>query len=340
MKTEGYVGIFDPDEFYRGCLLKGLMEKETGTIQFVEFTKLESIISFVKTKRLSMLIINEMAVNTPVMEADIGRLIYLTEEKTEETNDEEGCIRIFKYQPVKEISRRIQKQYELLVYGGEGAPKAYRQKDSCLILGVYSPVKRCLKTSFALAAARIMGESKRTLLLCFEEYSAIMKMMDLSGEGQSGLADAMYQYRQGGLSGLDASIIRSSHGFDFIPPVKNPEDLREMTDEVFFGFVNYFAQIYDCIILDYGDCMSGLVRRLKLCSKVFMPLRSDWISEEKADAFRRYIGREFPGIAALIDEVSPPYQHVGSGPGKKGAGNFSRLVSGEFYDYVRSRLRM
>lgn len=42
---------------------------------------------------------------------------------------------------------------------------------SGLVMGVYSPVGRCGKTSFALALAHMLGKSQAVLFISLEEYS-------------------------------------------------------------------------------------------------------------------------------------------------------------------------
>ena len=47
---------------------------------------------------------------------------------------------------------------------------------SGLVMGVYSPVGRCGKTSFALALAHMLGKSQAVLFISLEEYSGFSKL--------------------------------------------------------------------------------------------------------------------------------------------------------------------
>ncbi|MDQ9824849.1 hypothetical protein RFZ44_16190, partial [Acinetobacter sp. 163] len=50
-------------------------------------------------------------------------------------------------------------------------------KKTTEILGVYSPVGRCLKTSFALALGQILARERAVLYLNLEEYSGFEELI-------------------------------------------------------------------------------------------------------------------------------------------------------------------
>lgn len=340
---EGYVGIFDEDPEYRGCLMRGLMSKNLLQMPMVEFTKLDSILAFAREKRLELLVISDLALTQAVLEADIKRIVLLTEEPVLENAlaaDQRPLGHIFKYQPISEIAGALLRQYRLTA-SGTIAVQTYQRMVQTAVYGIYSPVKRCLKSSFAIALAQLLGEQQSTLLLSFEANSALLSMLDLSETlCEANLSDALYYYLQGTLSEHKAELVSACHSFDFIPPVKNPEDLEGLPAEDVTGFIQYFAQecSYSCVVIDFGDALSGINQILSCCSRVFMPVKTDWISEKKKEHYLNYVERTDQTLLSRFQEVRPPYHHIGREGKGRMSGNFGWLVSGEFYDYVRQCL--
>lgn len=337
---EGYAGIFDMDVEYRSCLMRGLMEKNALPLPLVEFTRLDSILTFAREKRLELLLISETALTQEVLDAEIGRMILLTEEPVQEDMKGAGQVpaHIFKYQPLQAIAGAIQCQYSFTQPCAAAVCLYRRQAD---VYGIYSPVKRCLKSSFAVALAQLLGEQQRTLLLSFEANSALLSMLDLSEAACAvNLSDALYYYLQGTLPAHKAGLVGTCHSFDFIAPAKNPEDLEGMRAEDAAGFIRYFAQEcgYSCIVIDFGDALTGISRILPCCDRIFMPIKADWISEKKKSCYLDYIQKKNPELCARFEEVRPPYHHIGTEGRGRLSGKFRELVSGEFYDYVRQCL--
>lgn len=340
---EGYVGIFDTDSEYRGCLMRGLLNKEELRMPMVEFTKSDSILIFAGAKRLELLVISDMALTEEILNADIGRVVLLTEEPEREPEQVSGtksfgCI--FKYQPISKIAEEVLRQYPPAIVSA-AAVQLYPFSEKTLIYGVYSPVRRCLKSSFAIALAQLMGERQTTLLLSFEAHSALPEMLDIPETAcQGNLSDALYYYLQGTLEGHEEELIRACHSFDFISPVKNPEDLESLRPEEVIGFIRYFTQErhYGCVVIDFGDVLSGINRILSCCSRIFMPVKTDWISEKKKEHYLAYVRKTDQAVLSHLEEVRPPYYHIDKKSRGRVSGNFEGLVSGEFYDYVRQCL--
>ena len=57
------------------------------------------------------------------------------------------------------------------------------------VLGVYSPVGRCLKTSFALTMGKLLAQEERVLYLNLEEFSGLSVLM--KEEYKSDLSDLL-----------------------------------------------------------------------------------------------------------------------------------------------------
>ena len=68
-------------------------------------------------------------------------------------------------------------------------------KKTTEILGVFSPLGRCLKTSFALTLGQILAKDKAVLYLNMEEYSGFEELL---GKGFAhNLSDLLYYVQTG-----------------------------------------------------------------------------------------------------------------------------------------------
>lgn len=103
-----------------------------------------------------------------------------------------------------------------------------------LIMGIYSPIGRCGKTSFSLTLAHMLGKSQGVLFISLEEYSGFSKLV--CGGYEQDLSDVFYLYRQGDFNWLKLKSLILSHGnVDYIPPAAYGEDLDQAQPEEIAG---------------------------------------------------------------------------------------------------------
>ena len=77
-----------------------------------------------------------------------------------------------------------------LVWEGPGSCRRCPGRGAGEGLGVYSPVGRCLKTSFALTMGKLLAQEERVLYLNLEEFSGLSVLM--KEEYKSDLSDLLY----------------------------------------------------------------------------------------------------------------------------------------------------
>lgn len=112
------------------------------------------------------------------------------------------------------------------------APKKDSGRSDCCIkktteiIGIFSPLGRCLKTSFALTLGQILAKERAVLYLNMEEYSGFEELM---GKGFAhNLSDLLYYVRQDNQNLLYKmnSMIQTINNLDYVPPVQMPADIR------------------------------------------------------------------------------------------------------------------
>lgn len=162
------------------------------------------------------------------------------------------------------------------------------------IIGVYSPVKRCGKTALSMELAGNLAKNGKILLINMEEYSAWRRY---DGENKEyDLADLLFFYMQNSWSfelKLKA-VLQNMSGFDYIPPMENGDELRNITTEQWKGLILEICKVsdYKIIILDLSDIISNILRLLDMCDFIIMPYMRDEISMHKAAEFEKILKKE------------------------------------------------
>ncbi len=127
-----------------------------------------------------------------------------------------------------------------------------------------------------------------------EEYSAWRRY---DGENKEyDLADLLFFYMQNSWSfelKLKA-VLQNMSGFDYIPPMENGDELRNITTEQWKGLILEICKVsdYKIIILDLSDIISNILRLLDMCDFIIMPYMRDEISMHKAAEFEKILKKE------------------------------------------------
>ena len=107
------------------------------------------------------------------------------------------------------------------------------------------------------------------------------------------------------------------------------------------GVISLLQQIidysnYDVVILDLSDSVSQLYKVLEQCTRIYMPIRADPVSQAKIHQFEHTLQVwEKQMVLDRIRKIKLPY-HRSS---KTGIGYMDDLVWSELGDYVREMLR-
>ena len=242
----------------------------------------------------------------------------------------------------KAMCRQVHVVREVMAcYGAEKAvaPAVFPVlKKTTEIYAVYSPLGRCLKTSFALTLGQILAKERAVLYLNLEEYSGFEEML---GKGfAQNLSDLLYFVRQenGNLIYKMNSMVQTINNLDFIPPVRTPEDIRGTAWEDWEKLIQEIVlhSNYEFVILDIGGAVDGTFQVLDMCRRIYMPVLSDPVSISKIAQFENLIRIwDYPQILTRTVKVRPPFHGGNVAPENYIEG----LLWSELGDYVREILR-
>lgn len=326
--------VCDLEEEYARNFMEYLNQKKNLPFEVQAFTSVESLLAYGRENHIELLLISAQAMCKEVEELSTGKTMILTEgTKPEELDAYAG---VYKYQASSDIVREVMACYgESRVLLPQQIPAL---KKTTKILGVYSPIGRCLQTFFALTLGQILGREKSVLYVNMEEYAGFEEL--LNRKFSRTLSDLLYFGKQENANIMVqlSGTVQSMGRLDFIPPVQFPEDIRETSFEEWEILLREIIlhSSYEVIILDIGNVISDIFQLLDMCSQVYMPVRADVMSRCKIEQFENLLKlRDYGQILAKTVKMR---LHLKTGE-LKGTTFMEQLVWSELGDYIREMIR-
>jgi len=324
--------VCDLEVEYASQLSEFLSIKRNVPFEVYAFTIMDRFIEFAKKSKVEVLLISKEALDnldSVVKEMDVKEIFILNEDG--DIAQVDGYKSIYKYQNTENILREVMTYYadSEIKIGGR-----VQVVEDIEMIAVYSPVKRSLKTSFAMTLGQILSESRRVLYINLEDYSGFNQLMKMTY--MTDMSDLLYYISQGKPNFIwkMSSIVQSIGGLDYIPPAISPMDLRNITiDEWLLFFRELKKCEYETVILDIGDSINGVYDILRMCKKIYMPTRDDSVSFAKMEQYEALMKiMEYEDVLKKTKKLSFSYF--------KGIdGSFDRLVYSELGAYTRSILK-
>ena len=325
--------VCDLEADYARNFMDYLNRKNNIPFEIQAFTTVEGLLAYGKTTHIELLLISGKAMCKEVRDMDIGKIVILSEGVYPPELDRYPSV--YKYQSSAEVIREV-----MACYGEERAVVPVQfpvLKKTTEILGVYSPLGRCLKTSFALTLAQILAKERAVLYLNLEEYAGFEELM--GKEFSYNLGDLLYYVRQKSQNLIHRmnGMVQTVNNLDFVPPVRIPADIHATAWEDWEYLLNELVMHsnYQTVGLDMGGGIDSLFQLLDRCKQIYMPVLKDTISVCKLTQFENLLQEwDFSQILAKTTKVHLPF-HVGQLP----AQNYvEQLVWSELGDHVRKLL--
>lgn len=308
--------------------------KKNIPFEIQAFTSVENLIAYGKQTHIELLLISGRAMCREVRDLDIGKIIILSEGVHPPELDQYPSV--YKYQSSSDVLREV-----MACYGAEKKTVADQiavLKKTTEIIGIFSPLGRCLKTSFALTLGQILAKERAVLYLNMEEYSGFEELM---GKGFAhNLSDLLYYVRQDNQNLLYKmnSMIQTINNLDYVPPVQMPADIRTTAwqdwERLFQMLI--LDSSYEVIVLDIGCGIDENFQLLDMCKKIYMPVLSDAVSRCKIAQFENLVRIwDYPQILEKTEKINPPF-HMAT---CLSPAYVEQLMWSELGDYVRNLLR-
>ena len=331
MKKEIFA-VCDPEAEYAGRLADFLNTRQGASFEIQAFTSVNNICEFAGKKHITLLLIASQLMCERVRELSIDKIMILSEgEVLEELT---GYPAVYKYQASDSLIGEVMERYAADPVGSPSQVLKSRMR----VIGVYSPVRRVLKTSFALTLGQVLARNRGVLYLNLEPWSGFERLM--KREFTQDLSDLMYFVSRGG-EGLVyklQSLVQSFENLDYLPPFLSPEDLKNVSCQdwqtLLEAIEGYSA--YDTVILDMDESADGFLSLLGRCHVVYMPVKEDNISAAKLHQFDKVLSLSgCEDLSGRIRKIKLPF-HSSFGTGER---YVEQLIWGELGDYVRKLVR-
>ena len=199
------------------------------------------------------------------------------------------------------------------------------------IIGIYTPIGRCLQTTFSLTLGQMLAKQYKTLYLNFEIYSGLGRM--LSRSFNSDISDLMYYFTcsREKLAYRMESMVETVNGLDFIPPVEIHQSLAGIRGS---QWLDLFQEIeknseYEFLILDLTDGIMDLWDVLRNCNYIYTIYREDGIAMAKLEQYEKALeSLDYSDIAAKASKWKLPVF-------KQLPLRFEELTYGELAGYIK-----
>lgn len=192
---------------------------------------------------------------------------------------------LYKYQSGENILGSIIKECAELFDGG-GIVRGGAGKGKSKIIGVFSPVHRIGKTTYALGLGEKLAESENVLYLNLEVFAGLGGRFEHGGQT---LSDVLYYARQekGNLGLLLTTLVRHRGNLDYIQPIPVSEDMKEIRGAEWKALLDKILEqsIYETLVLDISDGIPELGALLGCCTEIHMPVLEDEYSKAKLMQF-------------------------------------------------------
>ncbi|MBQ9142119.1 MAG: hypothetical protein IJX63_10060 [Lachnospiraceae bacterium] len=277
--------LCDPEEDYAQHMADFLRRKKESVWEIVAFTRPEELLKL--EEEIEILIISEAAYDTFVHELPAKLKILLNESGIVQENE---LVNIDKYQEAEKVRLAILECYMKLER--EFFPRL--GGDSCTkLIGMFSPVRRCLQTTFALTYGQLLAEKYRTLYISFEHYNGIEEWQDCMRQDLSALL--YYQQSEGTEFGLHIqTIVQRIGNLEYVAPIVNGDNLLYITmqewQNLLKGLMEYGR--YEYIILDLSESMQGLFEILRMCTKVYTIVQEDVKAQCKLNQYEQLLASQ------------------------------------------------
>ena len=316
------------DNEYGNRLKEFLYEQSYLPFEIVSFSSLEAIYGYEKKKNIGLLL-----TDTQFKESIVENIPIVAFVESLQLEKDYEKFAIFKYQPIENIIGKIIEIYKQLTKEQTFQKSIHHETT---LIGVYSPIGRCLKTSFSLTLGQLLSKKQSVLYITLESISGLNYLLDR--EYSFDLSDIIFSFHEKSLEKRMDTMIDTFDQLHYIPPVKCPEDLKEITAEEFIGALQVIVRKskYSTVIIDIGEGFGQPATLLSLCNIIYMPIKEDVMSECKIRAFEQLlhsINKEH--ILAKIQKLQLPYNHCFGGKQTY----LDQLLWGELGDYTRNLIK-
>ena len=192
---------------------------------------------------------------------------------------------IYKYQSAERIMKEFLQICRLgTVISGSSV------MENTKLIGVYSPIGRCGKTSMALVMGQLLARDHKVVYVNLEEWSGFERIIG-NYEGMD-LSDLIYYIKQERehLGLYINGMLLEINQLKIIPPVNMAPDIQELGGEVRKLLQEIaMSDAYDVVVVDFGRQLKSMLPVLHDIEQLYMPVLKDKASQAKIEQFFKFL---------------------------------------------------
>lgn len=277
--------ICDSEEGYAQALAMYFMRKKELAAEVQVCSTVTQVMELEKTKKIHLLFLAGEYAKEAKGKLQAEKIFLLTAG----TEEADGENQVYKYQSGEKIVEDM-----IRICGPEASENEsiYKggRKQGGKIIGIFSPVHRIGKTTYGLKLGEEMAATENVLYLNLEIYGGIGGHFE---EGEQTLADVLYYARQekGNLGLLLTTVVKHRKNLDYIVPMPVAEDVKSVKAEEWLMLIRRILEqsIYDVIILDLDEGISGVYELLRACTKIYLLYTQDLYGQAKLRQFENEV---------------------------------------------------
>lgn len=275
-KIHKVMALCDMEEEYAQLMTEFMKKHKNLPWELHTYTNVETLLE-AGTQGIDMLVVAESTFCRKLQEICPRCVIVLNESGVMRW---EGVSYVNKYQEAEEVLKQLLGIYMEI---SDVQLPVFRTNRKTIFIGNYSPVHRCMQTSFAITMSLMLAESHPTLYLNFEHYAGIAEL--LPDMQTLDMADLLYflNAQKDKFRLRMQTILKHKGRLAYIPPMKSGQNLLGVTAEEWLGLLQKIEELeeYEYVVLDLGESMQGLFEILRMCTQVYTLTREDRIARSK-----------------------------------------------------------
>ena len=275
--------ICDSEEEYADALAQYIMKKDELAFQVQTCSDISYVLSLQGNTKIHYLFISSDYSREERKKLTAEKVFILTGKVRDDALENETVV--FKYQPGDEILAELIRSCSNAGMEGEGFLKTVKKKKS-KIIGIYSPVHRIGKTSYALELGQKLALEANVLYLSLEAYGGVGGHF---AESKETLSDVIYYARQeqSNLGLVLTTIVQHKGRLDYVNPIQVSEDMKTVSAGEWIDIITKIMEqsIYEILILDMDEAVRDIYSVLQICSEIHMLTIADEYARAKVRQF-------------------------------------------------------
>lgn len=325
---EHIMALCDTEEEYAQLMTEFLKRHRDLPWELHTYTDIMELMQEERRGSLSMLVVSETAYSEELKGLQPSCMVVL---------NESGIVKwdkvhhINKYQQADNVLKELLEVY--MEIAEEQLPRLQTDFGTRFV-GIYSPVRRCMQTSFALTMSQMLAREHPTLYLNFEHYVGITEL--IPDKQTRDMSDLLYflSGEQGKFRLRLQTMVQHKGELDYIPPMKVGQNLLTITASEWIGLLQRIGElgIYEYVVLDLSENMQGLFDILRMCIRIFTLIKEDRVAKSKLLQYEQLLEwYEYEDVLKKTRKCSPPKIH-------RLPDELEQYTRGELAEYVRGEV--